>query len=106
MVHPDSTALEDASTHADVVVIAVGRARFLKGDMVKQGATVIDVGTNRIQNILEGAVDRLTVEPVAGALTPVPGGVGPMTVAMLMINVIKAYVQQRSEKSGSTAHGS
>jgi methylenetetrahydrofolate dehydrogenase (NADP+)/methenyltetrahydrofolate cyclohydrolase len=75
---------------ADVVIAAVGRPRMITGEMVKPGATVIDVGINRSPDGLVGDVDFATVEPVAGAITPVPGGVGPMTIAMLLRNTMIA----------------
>ncbi len=76
---------------ADVVVAAVGRRNTLTGDMVKPGAVVIDVGMNRDDaGKLCGDVDFASVEPVAGAITPVPGGVGPMTIAMLLANTVES----------------
>ena len=75
----------------DILVCAAGRPKMVKGDMVKPGAVVIDVGIHRDENgKLCGDVDQLSVEPVAGALTPVPGGVGPMTIAMLIDNTVLA----------------
>lgn len=76
---------------ADILVAAVGRPGMITGDMIKPGAAVIDVGINRLDNgKLMGDVDFESAEPVAGAITPVPGGVGPMTIAMLMQNAILA----------------
>ena len=76
---------------ADVLVLAVGRSRMITGDMVKPGAAVIDVGINRGEDgKLTGDADFESVEPVAGWITPVPGGVGPMTIAMLMKNAVDA----------------
>jgi methylenetetrahydrofolate dehydrogenase (NADP+)/methenyltetrahydrofolate cyclohydrolase len=81
---------------ADVVVAAVGRRNTLTGDMVKPGAVVIDVGMNRVPEGAPGAgklcgdVDFASVEPIAGAITPVPGGVGPMTIAMLLANTVES----------------
>jgi len=76
---------------ADVVVAAVGRRHTLIGDMVKPGAVVIDVGMNRDDaGKLCGDVDFASVEKVAGAITPVPGGVGPMTIAMLLANTVES----------------
>ena len=72
--------------------MAVGRPRMITADMVKQGAIVIDVGINRLEDgRLVGDVDFETVAPIAGAITPVPGGVGPMTITMLMRNTIECY---------------
>ena len=75
---------------ADIVVAAVGIARFIKGDWIKPGATVIDVGINRTDDGLVGDVDFAGASAVAGAITPVPGGVGPMTIACLMRNTLVA----------------
>ncbi len=73
----------------------MGRAKFVTADMVKPGATVIDVGINRDENgKLCGDVDFTAVEPISGAITPVPGGVGPMTIAMLLKNTITAAKRQ------------
>ena len=80
---------------ADILVAAVGKAKFVTADMVKDGAIVIDVGMNRDENgKLCGDVKYDEVCEVAGAITPVPGGVGPMTIAMLMKNTLKAAVIQ------------
>ncbi len=76
---------------ADILVVAVGRAGFVNGDMIKPGAVVIDVGMNRnAEGKLCGDVDFASAEPVAAYITPVPGGVGPMTVTMLLKNTVKA----------------
>ena len=77
--------------NADIVIVAVGKQGFLKEDMVKNGAVVIDVGINRINGKLKGDVDYDNVSKVAGYITPVPGGVGPMTVYELMSNVLVAH---------------
>lgn len=77
--------------NADIVIVAVGKQGFLKEDMVKEGAVVIDVGISRINGKLKGDVDYDNVSKVAGYITPVPGGVGPMTVYELMANVLVAH---------------
>lgn len=77
--------------NADIVIVAVGKQGFLKADMVKDGAVVIDVGISRINGKLKGDVDYDNVSKVAGYITPVPGGVGPMTVYELMANVLVAH---------------
>ena len=75
---------------ADILVTAIGKANFVTADMVKPGAIVIDVGINRMEDgHVVGDVDFASVEPVAGYITPVPGGVGPMTIAMLLKNTLK-----------------
>ncbi|MBI4714002.1 bifunctional 5,10-methylenetetrahydrofolate dehydrogenase/5,10-methenyltetrahydrofolate cyclohydrolase [Candidatus Uhrbacteria bacterium] len=83
--------LKEQSSQSDILIVAEGHPNFVKGDMVKPGAIVIDVGTTKVDGKLTGDVDQASVEPIAGYLTPVPGGVGPMTVAMLLENVLKAY---------------
>jgi methylenetetrahydrofolate dehydrogenase (NADP+)/methenyltetrahydrofolate cyclohydrolase len=83
--------LPSHTRRADVLVAAVGRANFITADMVKPGSVVIDVGINRLDNgKLAGDVDFSGVSAVAGAITPVPGGVGPMTIAMLLVNTLEA----------------
>ena len=85
---------KDLAAHtlrADILVVAVGRPHMITGDMIKPGAVVIDVGINRLDDgKLVGDVDFDSALPVAGAITPVPGGVGPMTIAMLLVNTVEA----------------
>ena len=89
--HSRTKNLAEITKQADILVAAVGRANFVTADMVKEGAVVIDVGMNRLEDgRLVGDVDFENVEKVAGAITPVPGGVGPMTIAMLMKNTVTA----------------
>ncbi len=79
---------------ADILIVAIGKERFITSDYVKEGAVVIDVGMHRdAENHLCGDVDFADVEPVASAITPVPGGVGPMTIAMLMNNCVENCTQ-------------
>jgi len=95
--HTGTKDLAVMTKQADILVAAMGKARFVTADMVKPGVVVIDVGTNRIEDAstksgyrLVGDVDFDSVSQVAGAITPVPGGVGPMTIAMLLSNTVKA----------------
>lgn len=89
--HSHTKNLKDVTKNADILVAAVGIPKFVKADMVKPGAVVIDVGMDRDENgKLCGDVDFDDVEPIVGAITPVPGGVGPMTIAMLMRNTLTA----------------
>jgi methylenetetrahydrofolate dehydrogenase (NADP+) / methenyltetrahydrofolate cyclohydrolase len=88
--HSRTRDLAQVTSRADVLVAAVGSPRTIGGEMVKPGATVIDVGTNRTDEGLVGDVDFESVREVAGAITPVPGGVGPMTIAMLLANTLRA----------------
>ena len=90
VAHSRTRDLPDLCRRADIVVAAVGRARFVQGDWIKPGATVIDVGINRTGDGLVGDVDFDAVREVAGAITPVPGGVGPMTIACLLANTLTA----------------
>ena len=97
--HSKTKNLEEHTKRADVVISAIGQSKFVKADMVKDGAVVIDVGINRGEDgKLTGDVDFENVEKKASYITPVPGGVGPMTIAMLMNNVIKATKEQNKEK--------
>ncbi|HAJ97752.1 MAG TPA: bifunctional methylenetetrahydrofolate dehydrogenase/methenyltetrahydrofolate cyclohydrolase FolD [Ruminococcus sp.] len=89
--HSRTVDLPSITREADILVAAVGKANFVTGDMVKEGAVVIDVGMNRLENgKLCGDVNFAEVEPKASYITPVPGGVGPMTIAMLMKNTLTA----------------
>lgn len=88
--HSRTADLAAEVRRGDVVVAAVGKARLIKGDWIKPGAAVIDVGTNRVDDKLVGDVDFESASQVAGYITPVPGGVGPMTIAMLMKNALTA----------------
>jgi methylenetetrahydrofolate dehydrogenase (NADP+)/methenyltetrahydrofolate cyclohydrolase len=88
--HSRTKDLPSVARRADVLIAAVGRDRMVKADWVKPGATVIDVGMNRAEDGLHGDVDFDQVAEVAGAITPVPGGVGPMTIALLLANTLKA----------------
>lgn len=98
--HSRTKDLKEHTRRADILIAAIGKANFVTKDMVKEGAVVIDVGINRNEEgKLVGDVDFEKVEKVASYITPVPGGVGPMTIAMLMNNVIKAAKEQSNEDS-------
>lgn len=88
--HSRTKNLADIVKQADIIIAAIGKPQFVTADMVKPGATVIDVGINRVGDKLVGDVDFDSVKEVAGAITPVPGGVGPMTIAMLLQNTLRA----------------
>jgi methylenetetrahydrofolate dehydrogenase (NADP+) / methenyltetrahydrofolate cyclohydrolase len=95
IAHSKTRNLADVVRRADLVVAAVGRPEFVKGDWIKPGAIVIDVGINRVdlgggKSRLVGDVDFAAAEPIARAITPVPGGVGPMTIACLLSNTLEA----------------
>ena len=97
--HSKTQNLKEVCRRADILVAAVGIPKFVTADMVKPGAVVIDVGMDRDENgKLCGDVDFQNVEPVASAITPVPGGVGPMTIAMLMKNTIRAAKLQNKKR--------
>lgn len=98
--HSRTKDLKEHTKRADILIAAIGKANFVTKDMVKEGAVVIDVGINRNEEgKIIGDVDFEKVEKVASYITPVPGGVGPMTIAMLMNNVIKAAKEQSNENS-------
>ena len=89
--HSRTKNLAEVTKQADILVVAIGKADFVTADMVKPGAVVIDVGMNRrADGKLTGDVDYASVEPIASAITPVPGGVGPMTITMLLKNTLTA----------------
>lgn len=93
--HSKTQNLKEICLGADILVVAVGKANFVTGDMIKEGAVVIDVGMNRLENgKLCGDVEFESAEKKASYITPVPGGVGPMTIAMLMKNTLTAAKQQ------------
>lgn len=91
---------EDLASHirqADILVVAVGKPKFIKGEWIKDGAVVVDVGINRLEGKLVGDVEFDVAAQRASYITPVPGGVGPMTVAMLMQNTLSAYEKQQGD---------
>jgi methylenetetrahydrofolate dehydrogenase (NADP+)/methenyltetrahydrofolate cyclohydrolase len=95
--HSRTQNLKDICLQADIIIAALGKPEFLTGDMVKQGSVVIDVGTTRVTDaskksgfVLKGDVKFDEVAPKCSAITPVPGGVGPMTVVSLILNTLKA----------------
>ena len=88
--HSKTRNLKEHTKNADILVVACGKAKLIKKDMVKQGAIVIDVGINKAIGKVVGDVDFDNVKDIAGYITPVPGGVGPMTIAMLLDNTLKA----------------
>lgn len=88
--HSRTQSLPEITKLADVLIVAIGQAKFLKAEMVKPGAIVVDVGMNRTEDGLCGDVDFYAVKEIAGAITPVPGGVGPLTVTMLLLNTLSA----------------
>ena len=99
IAHSHTVDLPSITRTADILIAATGKRGLITGDHIKPGAIVIDVGITRDPETgkLTGDVDRSSVDPVAGALTPVPGGVGPMTVAMLLVNTYRAYRQHLGE---------
>ena len=89
--HSRTADIAGVTREADIVVAALGRPKFLTADLVKEGAVVVDVGINRVDEKLVGDCDYDALVDKVAAITPVPGGVGPMTVAMLMVNTVRAY---------------
>lgn len=100
IAHSRTENLKEVTREADILIVAVGRAGMITGEYVKEGAVVIDVGINRDENNrLCGDVDFDTVEPLCSAITPVPGGVGPMTIAMLLHNCLESVEREKYEVS-------
>jgi methylenetetrahydrofolate dehydrogenase (NADP+)/methenyltetrahydrofolate cyclohydrolase len=98
--HSRTREIKSVTRLADILIVAMGKAEFVRGDMIKPGAVVIDVGTNRVDDPaskqgyrLVGDVKFDEAKQVAGAITPVPGGVGPMTITMLLFNTVQAARQ-------------
>ncbi len=92
LCHSHTPDVPSICRDADIVIAALGKPRFLKADMVKRGSVIIDVGINRLDDgKLCGDVDYESVAPLASAITPVPGGIGPMTISQLLVNTVKAW---------------
>ena len=96
LCHSKTKDLAKHTKEADILVVTVGKPKFITEDMVSEGTTVIDVGITRLESGLCGDVDYENVKDKCAYITPVPGGVGPMTVAMLGANVLKAYKMQKN----------
>jgi methylenetetrahydrofolate dehydrogenase (NADP+)/methenyltetrahydrofolate cyclohydrolase len=96
--HVKTRDLAAHTRRADILVAATGRAQLVTADMVKPGAVVVDVGVHRTETGLVGDVDFEDVKEVAGMITPVPGGVGPMTTAMLLLNTVTAAEQLSDQR--------
>lgn len=97
--HSKTKNIEEKTKNADILIVAIGKSKFITEDMVKTGAVVIDVGINRGEDKkITGDVDYENISKKASYITPVPGGVGPMTIAMLMNNVIKATINQNTKR--------
>ena len=103
--HSRTRALDEVCRRADVLIAAVGRPQMVKGDWIKPGAVVLDVGMNRTEEGLVGDVDFHAASEVAGAITPVPGGVGPMTIAGLLRNTLTAAELRRESAALGAARG-
>jgi methylenetetrahydrofolate dehydrogenase (NADP+)/methenyltetrahydrofolate cyclohydrolase len=95
--HSKTKNLKEICSQADILVAAIGKPEFVKQDMVKEGAVVIDVGINRLEKGLVGDVDFNEVSKKASFITPVPGGVGPMTIAMLMENTYNCALRREND---------
>ncbi|MGH9441119.1 MAG: bifunctional 5,10-methylenetetrahydrofolate dehydrogenase/5,10-methenyltetrahydrofolate cyclohydrolase [Thermoanaerobaculia bacterium] len=105
IAHSKTADLPAVCRTAEILVVAIGRPRFVTREFVRPGAVVIDVGINRLSTGLCGDVDFDSVRETASAVTPVPGGVGPLTVAMLLKNTVKAAVLRQSERTGAGSPG-
>ncbi len=97
MCHSRTVNLSEYTKKADILVVAIGKDRFVTGDMVKEGAIVVDVGMNRVDGALYGDVEYNSTSEKASMITPVPGGVGPMTVTMLMYNTVTAFIRKNGK---------
>lgn len=96
IAHSKTKNLKELCLKSDIIVAAVGSPKMITADMVKEGAVIIDVGINRIQDTIVGDVDFYNVSKLASRITPVPGGVGPMTIASLLQNVVECYKRQNN----------
>jgi len=103
LCHSRTQNLAEITRTADILIAAIGSPRFITADMVKKGAVVIDVGTNRVENRLMGDVDFDAVCEVAQAISPVPGGVGPMTITILLANTLTAAELSISRDEGDAS---
>lgn len=98
IAHSKTKNLKDITKEADILVVAIGKANFINEDYIKQEAIVIDVGINRVDGKVIGDVDFESCSKKASHITPVPGGVGPMTIAMLLTNVVESFKRSKGEK--------
>ena len=96
--HSKTENIKSICKNADIIVVAIGKAGFLTADMVKKGAVIIDVGINRVDGKITGDVDFDAVSKIASYISPVPGGVGPMTIAMLLYNTYTAGAKKVNEQ--------
>ncbi|MFA4819932.1 MAG: bifunctional 5,10-methylenetetrahydrofolate dehydrogenase/5,10-methenyltetrahydrofolate cyclohydrolase [Candidatus Aenigmatarchaeota archaeon] len=96
LCHSKTRNLSAITKNADIIIVAIGKSGYLTGDMIKEGSVLIDVGINKVNGELKGDIDFDSVKNKASLITPVPGGVGPMTVAMLAKNTLSAYIRQHS----------
>ncbi len=96
IAHSKTKNLKELCLNSDIIVAAVGKPKMITADMVKEGAVIIDVGINRLQDTIVGDVDFYNVSKIAYRITPVPGGVGPMTIASLLQNVVECYKKQNN----------
>ncbi|KAF0654093.1 bifunctional 5,10-methylene-tetrahydrofolate dehydrogenase/ 5,10-methylene-tetrahydrofolate cyclohydrolase [Cyanobium sp. Copco_Reservoir_LC18] len=101
MAHSRTHHLAEVTQEAEILVVAAGRPRLIGAQHVRPGAVVVDVGIHRLEGRLCGDVNYETVEPLAAAITPVPGGVGPMTVAMLLVNTVLAWCERHGLDTGA-----
>jgi methylenetetrahydrofolate dehydrogenase (NADP+)/methenyltetrahydrofolate cyclohydrolase len=95
IAHSQTEHLNEICRSADILVAAMGQPRFIKKEMIREGAVVVDVGINRVQGKIVGDVDFDAVAPLCSHITPVPGGVGPMTVALLLSNTLLSYQRKK-----------
>ena len=100
IAHADDIGLQAKTSQADILITAIGKPKFIKKDMIKKGAVIIDIGITKIKDKIFGDVDFEDVKNKVGFITPVPGGVGPMTIAMAFKNILELYKQNKKNKKG------
>ncbi len=98
IAHSRTKNLKEITKNADLICVAIGKAKFLTADMVKDGVIIVDVGINRVDGVVCGDVDYENVQHKASYITPVPGGVGPLTIATLLTNTTEAFVNQKTKE--------
>ena len=98
ITHSHTKNLKEITKKADILIVAIGKPNYIKGEDIKEDAIIIDVGINRVDGHVIGDIDFASCQEKASYITPVPGGVGPMTIAMLLTNVVKSYKESKGEK--------
>ena len=100
LIKPENKNLIKKTLIADIIIIAIGKPKFLKANMIKKAVVVIDIGINKIGNKIVGDTDFENIKNKVSFITPVPGGIGPLTIAMLLKNCLELAKMQKKEKAG------